>query len=68
MTVVNYDNTMETEEDWTTGLSSAQVCDIKLELHQIEAELEIERLIASMDDESIKKEWMKMKKECELVD
>ena len=65
MTVVN--NNKENEEDWT-GLSPVDVCEIYHELRMIDIELEVEQEVASMNDETLEKEWKKMMKEGELVD
>lgn len=69
MTVVNNNNnTMDNEEDWTTGLSSVEVCEIEHELRMIEIDLEVEQEVASMNKPTLEKEWDKVKKVCELVD
>ena len=67
MTVVN-NNKMENEEDWRTGLSPVDICEVERELRQIEDELAVEQEIASMNDETLEKEWKKMMKEGGLVD
>ena len=67
MTVVN-NNKMENEEDWTTGLSPVQVCEIYHEQRMIDIELEVEQEVASMNDDTLEKEWKKMMTEGGLAD